>query len=111
MVLRGLNVAGLGAGLAVIADTIPAAQVTPDYPVEVPAGASTIVLRVFETTGNVRFFLTQPGGGSPFFADIVPGATPVNITFPFAAGTWTVAVQNQTGAPVTYTRRRPSTRL
>jgi len=104
LVLRGLTTAGLGTGLAVIGDTIPAGQVSPDYQVDVPPGASNIFLRAFATTGNVRFGLTQPGGGGTFTADVTPAGTPINIgPFPFAAGTWTMAVENLSGAPVTYT--------
>ena len=98
-----LDRAGLGAGLAVIGDTIPAAGLSSDFPVEIPLGASNIFLQAIAVTGNTRFAMAQPGGAT-FTVDITPGVTPINIgPFAFAAGTWTLTAENLTGAPVTYT--------
>jgi hypothetical protein len=53
------------------------------------------------TGANIRVLLNVPGVGLLVTGAIAPGATPVLVGFPAAAGTWTLQVENLGGASAT----------
>jgi len=101
--LRGLEAAGMGGGLSVVADTVAALGSSPARSMQLPALASDFFLKVRSLSGNARFTLVKPDLTS-LFVDLTPGGTPISIgPLPLDEGEWSLIVENQTGIPIEYT--------
>ncbi len=102
LALRALAVAGVPGGLSLVDVSVPAGQTSASHSFVIPPGSTAMFLDVQEVTGNARFTFTQPGGSLSFF-DATPGGGPVSVSFGIpAAGTWSLAITNTTGAAVTF---------
>lgn len=101
LALRALEQADVSAGVSVVRAAVAVGGENA-HPVEVPAGATGLVIRVRGVTGTVRLFIDTPGGAS-FFLDLTNVTSPTNLTgLPTEAGSYTLRVRSSSGGPNVY---------
>ena len=94
--LRALNATETPTGLSAPNQSLGPNATSPTYTVEMPAGATDVILFVREVSINCGFTITPPTGGGAGFV-VSPATTPAPIIWGAGQeGTWTVVVNNQT---------------